>query len=211
MMEGSKGVLVISHGSRDPRWVADVEHAVDVLRNTVNMPVACAYLELVSGRLIQDGIDELEADGVEEIIVVPLFLSSGSTHIDEIRYALGVQEKPMLKTDLSPFRHKARIHWRQPLDDSPEVAGMVIDALGELTIGAAQKLLLVVGHGSKVPGFHRKWSQVLRGVASQAKTLGGFAGSGDGDVVTRSASMQVTCLAATQTGLDDSCSTTISQ
>lgn len=174
-MRDKTGVLVISHGSRDHKWVKDVEDAVDGLRQVSGLPVACAYLELVSGRLIQDGIDQLEADGVEDIIVIPLFISSGSTHIDEIRYALGLQLKSRIPTSLQPFRHSARMHWRSPLDDSPEVAEMVLASLGPLVEHAERKLLLVVGHGSKVAGFHQAWLDSLRGVTRRAKLLGGFA------------------------------------
>lgn len=168
------GVLVISHGSRDTRWVQYVDEAVAQM--PLSVPVESSFLEIVEGRLIQDGIDRLEARGVQEIIALPLFISSGSTHIDEISYALGVKKAPILETDLRPFRVKAKIHWRQPLDDSPEVAQMVRDSLGEELVERADtKLLMLVGHGSKEAGFHRPWRDGMRSVASQVQRLCGFA------------------------------------
>jgi sirohydrochlorin ferrochelatase len=139
------------------------------------LPVECAFLEIVEGRLIQDGIDRLEARGVTDIIVIPLFISSGSTHIDEIRYALGVTKAPTLATDLRPFRRAARIHWRGPLDDAPETARMVYDALDGLRDDPERKLLLLVGHGSRAPGFHRRWRDGMRAVAVQVQEMAGFA------------------------------------
>lgn len=108
------GVLVISHGSRDQGWVDLVDEAVNAVHLPVDIPIYASYLELVEGRLIQDGIHSLEAQGVTEIIVVPLFVSSGSTHIDEISYALGVIEQPLLETDMKPltFRHGFILHRR---------------------------------------------------------------------------------------------------
>src|SRR5690606_29380403 len=100
------GVLVISHGSRDPHWVGLVREAcaaVTLPAELAGAPVECAFLELVDGHLIQDGIDRLERTGVTDIIVVPLFLSSGSTHVAEIAWALGLRAEPGVDTDLSRF------------------------------------------------------------------------------------------------------------
>lgn len=169
------GVLVISHGSRDERWVRLVDDAVNAMQLPPGIPVECVFLEIVKGRLIQDGINRLEAQGADHIIAVPLFISSGSTHIDEIRYALGLKQAPARKTELAPFRLSAAVHWRSPLDDDPVVAQMVCDALGELCERADEKLLLLVGHGSRERGFYRRWRDGMLSVAEQAKALAGFA------------------------------------
>ncbi|WP_315971312.1 hypothetical protein [Paenibacillus sp. N3.4] len=50
------GVLVISHGSRDEGWVELVNDAVDAVIMPTGVPIYASYLELVEGRLIQDGI-----------------------------------------------------------------------------------------------------------------------------------------------------------
>jgi len=112
---GKPGVLVISHGSPDLDWVAFVDEAVagTVVELQGNIPIVSSFLEIVEGRLIQDGIDQLEAWGVTDIIVIPLFVSSGSTHIDEISYALGMKSTPEKETDLEPFSLSARVFfWR---------------------------------------------------------------------------------------------------
>jgi sirohydrochlorin ferrochelatase len=152
-----------------------VDEAVQAMQLPAGMPAESVFLEIVQGRLIQDGIDRLVARGVTDIIVIPLFISSGSTHIDEIRYALGLQKAPILETDLRPFRIAARVHWRRPLDDAPETARMVCDALGGLRDNPENKLLILVGHGSDAPGFHERWRDGMRSVAAQVKELAGFA------------------------------------
>ena len=108
MYKRKYGVLVISHGSREQDWVELVDEAVAQAAIPAGIPVFSSYLELVEGRLIQDGIDCLEAKGVTDIITVPLFISSGSVHIDEIRYALGLEAEPALPTDLPRMRAEAR-------------------------------------------------------------------------------------------------------
>ncbi|WNQ12196.1 CbiX/SirB N-terminal domain-containing protein [Paenibacillus aurantius] len=172
------GLLVISHGSRSAEWVGLVDDAVAAVRMPEDVPVSSSFLEIVEGRLIQDGIDELERQGVTDLVVVPLFVSSGSTHIDEIAYALGVQPEPSLETDLEPFRIEARVHFASPIDDDPDVARMLYANLAELSADPAKEAVLLVGHGSKEKGFHRRWREGLRKLAERLKEQGGFAEAG---------------------------------
>ncbi|CAH1213000.1 hypothetical protein PAECIP111893_03609 [Paenibacillus plantiphilus] len=105
------GILVISHGSREAEWVRLVDEAVaDVAAAYVNwpiggVPVVSSFLEIVDGRLIQDGIDQLAAEGVTDVYVLPLFVSSGSTHVDDIAQAFGLPPvSASRKGELEPFR-----------------------------------------------------------------------------------------------------------
>lgn len=168
------GVLVISHGSRDTGWVQLVDEAVAAVVMPEGVPIYASYLELVEGRLIQDGIYKMEAQGVTDIIVVPLFVSSGSTHIDEISYALGVIEQPLLETDMVPFEIKARIHFTSPMDDDPVIAEIIYDKMKELSVAGGKEILLLIGHGSVEAGFHEKWHHGMVQLAGRLKTLGGY-------------------------------------
>ncbi|OCT16849.1 cobalamin biosynthesis protein CbiX [Paenibacillus pectinilyticus] len=169
------GVLVISHGSRDEGWVELVENAVKAVSMPEAIPIYASYLELVEGRLIQDGIYSLETQGVTDIIVVPLFVSSGSTHIDEISYALGVIPEPQLETDMELMNIHARIHFTSPIDDHPDIAAILYGKIKDLSESPGEEILLLVGHGSKEEGFHQKWRQGLEQLAARLQKLGGFA------------------------------------
>lgn len=169
------GVLVISHGSRSSRWVQLVDQAVAGVRLPAEVPVVPAYLEIVEGRLIQDGIRQLESMGVTDIVAVPLFVSSGSTHIDEISYALGVIPEPVLPTDLEVFERTAAIHFTPPIDDDPDIARIVYEKVRTLSTDPERELLLLVGHGSVERGFHLRWKTGLAGLAARLRELGGFA------------------------------------
>ncbi|MNH89883.1 sirohydrochlorin cobaltochelatase [compost metagenome] len=168
------GVLVISHGSRDLDWVQLVDEAVAAVRVPDGIPICSSYLELVEGRLIQDGIYNLEAQGVTDLIVIPLFVSSGSTHIDEISYALGVIPEPKLETDMLPFDIKAKIHFTSPMDDDPVIAELVYEKMRDLSTTPEHEIVLLIGHGSVEKEFHLQWRLGLESLASQIKVLGGF-------------------------------------
>lgn len=169
------GVLVISHGSRDQNWVSIVDEAVSGLPLRESLPVAVSFLELVEGRLIQDGIDELEHAGVTDIIVIPLFVSSGSTHIDEIAYALGAKPVPERETDLEPFRVAAQIHFGNPVDDDPDIAQMLWDKTRELSQHPGREVLLLVGHGSRHEGFRQRWERGISSLAARVRQISGLA------------------------------------
>jgi sirohydrochlorin ferrochelatase len=174
---GKPGVLVISHGSPDPNWVAFVDETVadaaDELREDI--PIVSSFLEIVEGRLIQDGIDQLEDMGVTDMIVIPLFVSSGSTHIDEISYALGIKSTPEKETDLEPFSLTARVFFGDPIDDDPIVAEIVWDKVKELSTKSDREVLLLVGHGSRHESFRQRWERGIAGLSARVGNLGQMA------------------------------------
>ena len=166
---------MISHGSRESSWVTLIDEAVHQLPLQESIPVAVSFLELVEGRLIQDGINELEQQGVTDILVIPLFISGGSTHVAEIAYALGAIEEPGFDSDLEPFAVNSRIHYGSPMDDHDDIAHMVWDKAAELSQAPEQEVLLLVGHGSRHDGFRERWEQGAGSLAAKVKALSGLA------------------------------------
>ncbi|WP_123043460.1 sirohydrochlorin chelatase [Cohnella candidum] len=176
-MARKPGILVISHGSRESGWVAAVDHTVNAARAGLpaGTPVETAFLELVEGRLIQDGLDRLEAAGVTEVLAVPMFLSSGSTHVDEIGWALGAYPEVRTETDLEPFRVGAELTYGRPIDDDPEIVDILLERLSGLSEDPARECVLLIAHGSEWPGFHEAWRRGLSSLASSIRERGGYA------------------------------------
>jgi len=170
------GVLVISHGSRDPEWVALVDGAVAAVRTPENVPVVSSFLEIVEGRLIQDGVDRLETMGADRILAVPLFVSSGSTHVDDIGQAFGRPPAAKRAGELAPFRVKrASVDMGRPIDDDPEIAQLLLANIAELSREPERETLLLVGHGSREAGLNAVWRRGLRGLAERVRAAGGYA------------------------------------
>ncbi|RXZ82400.1 cobalamin biosynthesis protein CbiX [Paenibacillaceae bacterium] len=170
------GVLVVSHGSREQKWVELVEQAVQAVQLPGDVPVVSSYLELVEGRLIQDGVDKLSGLGVTHLYVLPLFISSGSTHVDDIAQAFGAPPVTDREGELEPFAvGKLRVTIGQPIDDDPEIAALLLDNVRELSVDPQRESLLLVGHGSKEPVFHERWQAGLGKLAERVRALGGYA------------------------------------
>ncbi len=84
------GIIVVAHGSPRETWCAPVRAAASNV--DLPYPVELGFLEFVPGETINAAVDRLDNHGVEEIIAVPLFVSSHSDHIAEIEYVLGLRD-----------------------------------------------------------------------------------------------------------------------
>ncbi|SDX23699.1 Sirohydrochlorin ferrochelatase [Marininema mesophilum] len=160
------GVLVIAHGSRSAEWNRLVDEAV--ARVKTDLPIAIGYLELVPGRLIPDGVKELESQGVERILAIPLFVSSGSTHLEEIWYSLGVIESPRLPTNLDRIKVTAEVIPSQGMDAHPRIIEIIEERVAMLAEEPKEESILLVAHGSEKAGFRERWE---RGLAELAAAL----------------------------------------
>lgn len=172
------GLLIVSHGSREAGWVSLVDHTVKAVRSALgrDMAVEAAFLELVEGRLIQDGVDKLEAQGVDHVFALPLFVSSGSTHVDEIGWALGAYGETKLETDLPRATVRVTLDYGEPMDDDPEVVDVLLERLRDISENAGRESVLLIGHGSKESGFKEAWQEGMASIGEQLVARGGFSG-----------------------------------
>lgn len=168
------GALIIGHGSSNASWVDLVDQAVSTL--DVPVPVVTCFLEQVEGRLIEDGIRQLESLGVNHIIAVPLFVASGSTHIDEIGYALGVHHEKKEEA-WERIETSADITYCPPMDDHPLVVEILQERIREISDDPQSEVLLLVGHGADDGEYHRKWESVLQRLAVTLRNELGFKGA----------------------------------
>ena len=88
--EGKIGILVIAHGSPNEDWCAPVRDTVAEV--DLPYPAELGFLEFVPNETINNAVEKLDDAGVTKIIAVPLFVSSHSSHIQEIEYVLGLRE-----------------------------------------------------------------------------------------------------------------------
>ncbi|KIV53153.1 hypothetical protein AM501_08355 [Aneurinibacillus migulanus] len=160
-----QGVLVISHGSRNGSWIQGVDQLLDELE--LEIPLEAAFLDMVKDRTIGKGIERLEAQGVEEILVVPLFVSSGSTHLTEIQYALGLVSQPEVETELQPLPIRARVIWAAPMDSHGKVREILRERIQELSVQPEEEVVMLAAHGSDAPGFRERWQEMLERLAME--------------------------------------------
>jgi len=190
------GILVISHGSRLAEWVRLVDESAAEAADAVAKQLAdndggsqqangvkevlfeASYLELVEGRLIQDGVDRLAAAGVTDLFVLPLFISSGSTHVDDIAQSFGFPPKVEGRAgDMEPFHvpDGIRVTMGEPIDADEEIAQRLWSNLQELSDNPPKESLLLIAHGNDEAGFYERYERGMRMLAEQVRALGGLA------------------------------------
>ena len=100
------GILIMAHGGT-PDWNAAVQEAISTLRQHCPIVVAFGMAEQTS---LQQGIAELEAAGVRQIVVVRLFIS-GASFLHQTEYLLGLRPDP-------PAQFVHHHHGPQPASNS---------------------------------------------------------------------------------------------
>ncbi|WP_232697559.1 sirohydrochlorin chelatase [Brevibacillus daliensis] len=171
------GVMIIGHGSSNAAWVELVDQAVTNLECSV--PFTTCFLEMVEGRLIADGIRELEEQGVQKIVAIPLFVAAGSTHIDEIAYMLGASEHK-LDEKWKRLSHEAKIAFCPPMEDHPLIIDILEERIKELSVDPEKEVLLVIGHGADEGDNYQKWEELLSSVTNKLNQRFGFVHAGYG-------------------------------
>lgn len=140
------GVLVIAHGSDEDRWAQQIRQSVENV--SLPYPTELGFLEFVSNETIGDAVDELDESGVDRIIAVPLFISSYSSHIQEIEYILGLRDTPPGDEKLEKANTTANITLTRAIDDHLLVAYILADRIADQSLDPANETAVIVAHGS---------------------------------------------------------------
>lgn len=70
-------LVMIAHGSRDPRWREPFERLHATIRRTTSKSVKLAYMEFISPTLV-DCAREAVAEGATQIEILPVFMAGGA-------------------------------------------------------------------------------------------------------------------------------------
>lgn len=72
----SHALILLAHGSRDPRWRAPFDDMARTLASRHTTPVHLAYMELCEPSL-ETRVAELHAAGIDRADILPLFFAAG--------------------------------------------------------------------------------------------------------------------------------------
>lgn len=147
------GILVIAHGSPNKDWNRYVEWAVEDMETP--FPVEIGFLEFTHPN-ISEAVSSLEEQNIEKIIAMPLFISSQSGHIEEIKYILGLRPDNPSEEPLEPVSTVLPIELTRAIDDHPFAVKVLADRVwaleeflqrGDLSISDTN--LVLIGHGDE--------------------------------------------------------------
>lgn len=177
------GLLLLAHGGNHSHaageaggtWNRNVETIATALDATTPTAVAFGMADPAS---VQAAVDALEARGVDTILAVPLFVSSHSPIIGNLRYILGLQ--PTLAAT-SRLKHldrvetAATVHFGAAMDDHPLISEILLQRAQEAAQTPPPRTTVVlIAHGPNDPNENRRWLDDLAAHAAYVQTRGGF-------------------------------------
>lgn len=169
-----KGVLLVAHGSRIPQWRKNVEQLVEEIHTAER--VELAFLDGEGEEGIEGTLARFLQKGVDEALVIPLFVCSGSAHLEEIRSILGFGE---VEAGESFFGEEKgiRLTWTEPLDDHPLIRQILRERIQQLSSNPREEVLMLVAHGSEEEGKREEWVTMVARIASSIGKEFSFAGA----------------------------------
>ena len=159
--------FLVAHGSRDPRSQANLTQWADAFRHRLRQTeetlgsaewvqtgtLECAEIPLEQ-QLI-DFADQVRAQGVKEIAVLPLFLLAGVHVLEDIPAALAIAQKHL--------GDRVQLQLQPHLGSHPRMA----DLLRRNMQGAAMDRWILLSHGTRRPGGR----QAIEVIAAQLGAL----------------------------------------
>ena len=176
----SVGTLIVAHGG-GPSWDGRVDSLAAAVRTGGPVAVSLLMGPGATTHRFQDAVARLVAQGARAIIVVPLFVSSHSDHIEQVRYLAGATDSlsEMMHHHLAAAgitRPVSPVPMRvtAALDDAPQLARVLTDRARALAVAPGNRALFLIGHGPNSAEEHAAWMQKLRPVADSVAKWAGF-------------------------------------
>ena len=153
-MSSEPALLIVGHGSRDPRGAQEFHELVSLVRDHAPMPVEGGFIEL-SRPPISECVNNLRERGAREVSAVPLMLLAAGHAKDDVPATL-VREK-MTHPDLD-------FHYGRALGIRPELLELMDERISadvpeEEKEGTA---VLIVGRGSSDPDANSDLAKMAR-------------------------------------------------
>jgi sirohydrochlorin cobaltochelatase len=150
---GDPALLVVGHGSRDPRGAQEFHELVSLVRrNDPSLRVEGGFIEL-SRPPISECVERLVGDGAREISAVPLMLLAAGHAKDDIPATL-VREK---------MSHpEVTFHYGRSLGIRPELLELMDARISAAVPEKRETAVLVVGRGSSDPDANSDLAKIAR-------------------------------------------------
>lgn len=141
---GKVGVLMLNHGvseESDQKFRAVLEPVAKA------RPTAISYgMAMTTGDALQQAVDDLNAQGVETIVAVDPESSEHKSLYRQWQYILGARDKAAYVA-VPQVKSRARILMAGAINDSPIVAGILLDHAREQSRDPKREHVVIIAHG----------------------------------------------------------------
>jgi sirohydrochlorin ferrochelatase len=168
------GILVVAHGS-DENWNQRVRESVTQVE--VPYPVELGFLDVETENIAM-AVQALEQKGVKRIVAVPIFVCSASSHMEEIKYMLGLpsslNDEAAQKKGLERIEKTATVELTPALDDHLLVAEIINERLKNLSQNPEKEIVVLVAHGTSDPENLAVWKEKMASLGDKLQQIQGF-------------------------------------
>jgi sirohydrochlorin cobaltochelatase len=154
MTSSEPALLIVGHGSRDPRGAEEFHELVSLVRDHAPMPVEGGFIEL-SRPPISECVNNLRERGAREVSAVPLMLLAAGHAKDDVPATL-VREK-LTHPDLD-------FHYGRALGIRPELLELMDERISAVVPEEEKEgtAVLIVGRGSSDPDANSDLAKMSR-------------------------------------------------
>ena len=172
----TEGILLLAHGG-DESWNEEVRRLASGINATIPVEVAFG---MARKQTIQDAIDRLSERNVDEIVTVPLFISSHSSIIRVTEYLLGARDEappelviyarmgrrggdtPGADSDpTKPVETTLSIRVTPALDHHPLVADILSSRAESISRNPEGEVVVIVAHGPVSDEENDRWLESM--------------------------------------------------
>ncbi|OQY98936.1 MAG: hypothetical protein B6D35_10820 [Candidatus Brocadia sp. UTAMX2] len=202
------GVLIIGHGyfSQNPNFFSLVDEVKNRLPDYQVDSGLHMVMDMMTYKMWQtedEAIRRLEAEGVDKIVVVPLYLNTDSSTVDVLKWSIGCEvegepskanyldetvECPGEYNEQNDFcNHMGAIHRRfrsfsdiqyiatNAIDYHPDISNVLLERAQEFSTDPSNEIVLLVGHGDGDDAIDQNYrDNVMARFANDVKGMGGF-------------------------------------
>jgi sirohydrochlorin ferrochelatase len=171
-VKGSQGVLILTHGFREAGDRAFKEQ-VEPLGRIFPTAMGIGMAMMMSSH-IQRALDDLQAAGAKEVVVLPITASASNELYRQWLYIFGKQDEaefasvPRVKTDMT-------VKIAEPPGDNPLIAEILVDRALEISTDPKNEIVIVTGHGPSGDEDNAQEMKALASLAEVVREEGGFA------------------------------------
>ena len=174
-LKNDAGVLIMSHGFRE-QGDKMFRQSLSDIANALPTSLALGMGMMMSDH-VQLSINDLEAAGVDKIVVIPVVSNRYNELMRQWEYILGQRDKAEFVT-VPQVKSKAKIYLAKPPEDDPLIAEIIHDHALEISRNPEKDFVIIVAHGASGKDAARdnpKELEILETLARYVKEDGGFA------------------------------------
>jgi len=171
--EAKPGLLIVAHGAPGKQWNAPVfefgrKVAEEAVRGGRFRAVRTAMLEFTQPD-VPGAIAQLEAQGCDRIIAVPLFIAPSGHSLFDVPAVLGIYSSPQVKALIAEeggrvAEPRVPITLTQTLHGGDILCTFALDQLRKLSVNPAEEALVLIAHGDA--DHHRMIDRLMRRITT---------------------------------------------